>query len=143
MRRREPDVPVTTSSSPQDPARIHIRSPRGSARSYVAARGTHPTRKHEGTPVRWCGPNRTEQHFGWVAEYERKRLGERTKAGIERARPDGKQIVRKPVLLPAARDLVRAGVPVAEAGRRKGLSRSSLRRFLDTTSGAGTRPGGR
>jgi hypothetical protein len=35
------------------------------------------------------------------------------------------------VLLHAARDLVLDGVPVAEAARRKGLSRSSLRRFLD------------
>lgn len=34
------------------------------------------------------------------------------------------------VLLHAALGLVVAGVPVAEAARRKGLSRSSLRRFL-------------
>jgi hypothetical protein len=33
-------------------------------------------------------------------------------------------------LLHAARDLVVDGVPVAEAARRKGLSRSSLRRFM-------------
>jgi DNA invertase Pin-like site-specific DNA recombinase len=71
--------------------------------------------------------------FGWVAEQERTRLIERTKAGLERARREGKRLGRppvSPVLLHAARDLVVAGVPVAEAARQKGLSRSSLRRFL-------------
>jgi DNA invertase Pin-like site-specific DNA recombinase len=71
--------------------------------------------------------------FGWVAEQERSRLIERTKAGLERARRQGKRLGRPPasqVTLHAARDLVVAGVPVAEAARQKGLSRSSLRRFL-------------
>jgi DNA invertase Pin-like site-specific DNA recombinase len=71
--------------------------------------------------------------FGWVAEQERTRLIERTKAGLERARREGKRLGRppaSPVLLHAARDLVAAGVPVADAARQKGLSRSSLRRFL-------------
>ncbi|MFO0584709.1 MAG: recombinase family protein [Anaeromyxobacter sp.] len=71
--------------------------------------------------------------FGWVAEQERARLIERTKAGIERARREGKLIGRPPasaVLLHAARDLVSAGVPVSEAARRKGVSRGALRRFL-------------
>lgn len=71
--------------------------------------------------------------FGWVAEQERARLIERTKAGIERARREGKQIGRTPasrILLHAARELVRNGASTAEAARRKGLSRSSLRRFL-------------
>ncbi len=71
--------------------------------------------------------------FGWVAEQERARLIERTKAGLERARRQGKRLGRpraSSVLLHAARDLVEAGMPVAEAARRKGLSRSSLRRFL-------------
>jgi DNA invertase Pin-like site-specific DNA recombinase len=71
--------------------------------------------------------------FGWVAEQERTRLIERTKAGLERARREGKRLGRppaSPVLLHAARDLVAAGVPAAEAARQKGLSRSSLRRFL-------------
>jgi DNA invertase Pin-like site-specific DNA recombinase len=71
--------------------------------------------------------------FGWVAEQERTRLVERTRAGLERARRQGKRLGRppaSPVLLHAAGDLVAAGVPVAEAARQKGLSRSSLRRFL-------------
>jgi DNA invertase Pin-like site-specific DNA recombinase len=61
--------------------------------------------------------------FGWVAEQERTRLIERTKAGIERARREGKVLGRPKVsqgLLHAARDLVASGVPVAEAARCKG-----------------------
>jgi DNA invertase Pin-like site-specific DNA recombinase len=92
--------------------------------------------------------------FGWVAEQERARLIDRTKTGIERARREGKRIGRPPasaVLLHAARDLVSAGVPVAEAARRKGVSRSALRRFLASAStgtparlkGQGSRPRGR
>jgi putative DNA-invertase from lambdoid prophage Rac len=71
--------------------------------------------------------------FGWVAEQERTRLIERTKAGLERARREGKRLGRPPasrVMLHAARDLVVAGVPVAEAARRKGVARSTLQRFL-------------
>jgi DNA invertase Pin-like site-specific DNA recombinase len=71
--------------------------------------------------------------FGWVAEQERTRLIERTKAGLERARREGKRLGRPPasqVLLHAARDLVADGVPVAEAARKKGVSRATLQRFL-------------
>ena len=71
--------------------------------------------------------------FGWVAEQERSNLVARTKAGLDRARRQGKRLGRppaSPVMLSAARDLVGAGIAVAEAARRKGLSRSSLRRFM-------------
>jgi DNA invertase Pin-like site-specific DNA recombinase len=71
--------------------------------------------------------------FGWVAEQERTRLIERTKAGLERARREGKRLGRPPasaVLLHAARELIAAGVPVAEAARRKGVARSTLQRFV-------------
>ena len=71
--------------------------------------------------------------FGWVAEQERTRLIERTKAGMSRARREGKKIGRprtSTVLLHAAAELVAAGVPVAEAARRKGVSRASLRRWM-------------
>jgi putative DNA-invertase from lambdoid prophage Rac len=75
--------------------------------------------------------------FDWVAEQERTRLIERTKAGLERSRREGKHLGRppvSPVLLHAVRDLVLGGVPMAEAARVKGLSRSSLRRFLKKAS---------
>jgi DNA invertase Pin-like site-specific DNA recombinase len=78
--------------------------------------------------------------FGWVAEQERTRLIERTKAGLERARRQGKRLGRppkSPVLLHAASDLVAAGVPVSEAARRKGVARSTLQRFLATQRAVG------
>ncbi len=73
--------------------------------------------------------------FGWVAEQERTRLVERTKAGLARARAQGKRIGRPPasrILLSAAADLVAQGVPVAEAARIKGVKRTTLRRHLKT-----------
>jgi len=75
--------------------------------------------------------------FGWVAEQERTRLIERTKAGLARARAQGKRLGRPPtssILLHAAADLVAGGFPATEAARRKGVSRSSLRRFMKTRS---------
>lgn len=78
--------------------------------------------------------------FGWAAEQERTRLIERTKAGLERARRQGKRLGRppkSPILLHAARDLVASGVPVAVAARQKGVARSTLQRFL-RHRGAGT-----
>jgi putative DNA-invertase from lambdoid prophage Rac len=71
--------------------------------------------------------------FGWVAEQERARLIDRTKAGLERARREGKRLGRppaSPVLLSAAADLVASGISVAEAARAKGVKRTTLRRFL-------------
>lgn len=71
--------------------------------------------------------------FSWLAEEERRVLVERTVAGLERARRQGKRIGRppaSPVMLHAARDLVTAGVSVAAAAKRKGVARSTLRRFL-------------
>jgi DNA invertase Pin-like site-specific DNA recombinase len=72
-----------------------------------------------------------------VAEYERALIVERTRAGLDRARrkgtKSGKPIGRpraSQVLLHAARDLVAAGVPVAEAARRKGVARATLQRFI-------------
>jgi putative DNA-invertase from lambdoid prophage Rac len=74
--------------------------------------------------------------FGWVAEQERTTLIARTKAGIERARRQGKALGRpkaSAILLHAARDLVATGMSIAEAARTKGVSRSTLQRFLNAT----------
>ncbi len=71
--------------------------------------------------------------FGWVAEQERSRLIERTKAGLERARRSGKRLGRPPcsvVLLNAAADVVRSGRSIRRAAAMKGIPESSLRRFL-------------
>ena len=71
--------------------------------------------------------------FAWVAEQERTRLIERTRAGIERARREGKHIGRprmSPVLLHAAADLVDEGQAVRTAARLRGVNEATLRRFL-------------
>lgn len=75
--------------------------------------------------------------FGWVAEQERARLVERTKAGLDRARRQGKRLGRpptSPILIRAAADLVAAGASVSEAARQKGVTRSALRRFMASAS---------
>lgn len=71
--------------------------------------------------------------FGWVAEQERARLIERTKAGIERARRERKRLGRprvSPLLLSGAAALVDSGTPVTAAASTSGVKRSTLRRFL-------------
>lgn len=78
---------------------------------------------------------------GWLAQEERRILIARTHEGLARARRQGKRLGRPPassILLSGAADLVRAGVPVAEAARRKGVKRTTLRRYLDrvTENGA-------
>jgi putative DNA-invertase from lambdoid prophage Rac len=71
--------------------------------------------------------------FAWMAEQERSRLIERTRAGIERARRQGKRIGRPPastVLLMAAADRVRAGTSLREAARHAGVGVATLSRFM-------------
>lgn len=82
--------------------------------------------------------------FGWVAEQERARLIERTKAGLARVKserrdysgpkgtwPAGRRPA-SPVLLHAAADLVAAGESIRSAARTKGVAEPTLRRFLAT-----------
>jgi DNA invertase Pin-like site-specific DNA recombinase len=71
--------------------------------------------------------------FGWVAEQERNRLIERTKAGLERARREGKRLGRPPcssILLHAAADRVAKGESIRKAARAVHIPERSLRRFL-------------
>lgn len=71
--------------------------------------------------------------FAWVAEQERTRLIERTRAGLDTARRRGVRLGRPPsslILLHAAAELVAAGVSRREAARRKGVSEAALRRHL-------------
>jgi DNA invertase Pin-like site-specific DNA recombinase len=71
--------------------------------------------------------------FGWVAEQERERLRDRTRAGVARARAEGKQIGRpklSPAALSLAVELVRLGSSHATAADRAGVSVSSLRAHL-------------
>ncbi len=71
--------------------------------------------------------------LGWVTEQERTRLIERTKAGMARARRDGKKIGRprtSAVLLHAAAADVAAGASRRAAARARGISESALRSHL-------------
>jgi DNA invertase Pin-like site-specific DNA recombinase len=71
--------------------------------------------------------------MSWVAEMERARLVERTRAGMDQARRAGKRFGRRPtspILLHAAADLVAQGVSIRTAATKKGVSKSALGRFL-------------
>jgi DNA invertase Pin-like site-specific DNA recombinase len=71
--------------------------------------------------------------FSWVAEQERARLIERTKAGIARARAAGKAIGRpktRAVDVAAARALLATGQSVRAASRALGVPLATLQRAL-------------
>lgn len=71
--------------------------------------------------------------FGWVAEQERGRLIERTKAGLARARAQGKRLGRppaSPLKVAAAVQRVRAGVSIRFAAKAVGVNRETVRRAV-------------
>jgi putative DNA-invertase from lambdoid prophage Rac len=71
--------------------------------------------------------------FSWVAEQERRRLIDRTVAGMERAKLEGVPIGRprtSPVKLAAAAARVEAGATAEEAAKAEGISDRTLRRHL-------------
>lgn len=70
--------------------------------------------------------------FGWVAEQERVRLGERTRAGLARARRDGIRLGRpaKRIDLAVARELQGDGLAVRAIAKRLKVPRSTLHRAL-------------
>ena len=77
--------------------------------------------------------------FGWVAEQERTRLIERTKAGLERARRQGKVLGRprtSPLKLAAAARLVSEGASIRTAAREGDVSFETLRRHLRAEASA-------
>lgn len=78
--------------------------------------------------------------FAWVADFERGRLIERTIAGMDRARREGKRIGRpeKAIPMTIARALRAQGVSVRAIARRLQVPASTLRRALarESTSAA-------
>ncbi|MGO8996496.1 MAG: recombinase family protein [Polyangiaceae bacterium] len=70
--------------------------------------------------------------FSWVAEQERTRLVERTKAGIDRARRAGKRIGRPPrrVDVERARELRAAGRTLREVAGELGVGVATLHRAM-------------
>jgi DNA invertase Pin-like site-specific DNA recombinase len=70
--------------------------------------------------------------FAWAAEQERARLIERTRAGLARARREGKRIGRpraSPLALSAAADRV-AVLGLRQAAREAGVGAATLHRFV-------------
>lgn len=73
------------------------------------------------------------QIVAWFAEGERRRLIERTKAGLDRARALGKRLGRPPCdpdKILRGLTFVRSGMAVSAAARAAGVSRMTLRRAL-------------
>ena len=71
--------------------------------------------------------------MSWVSGFERERLIERTKAGLQRARRQGKVLGRPRtsiVLLMAAREVVGRGGTITEAALKVHVSRRALQRYL-------------
>lgn len=69
--------------------------------------------------------------FGWVAEQEREQLKARTRAGLERARREGKRLGRvpaSPLKVAAALARIHEGASIREAARAVGLNRETVRR---------------
>ena len=68
--------------------------------------------------------------LGAISEFERARCAERVRAGLARVRREGRRLGRPPVHVSReAVDSVR-GLPVREAARRLGVSRSTAHRVL-------------
>lgn len=81
--------------------------------------------------------------FAWVAEQERRRLGERTRAGLERARARGKRLGRpRRVITPAELELARElwevrALPIRVIARRMRIPRATIHRALERVSEKG------
>jgi DNA invertase Pin-like site-specific DNA recombinase len=81
--------------------------------------------------------------FSWVAEQERARLGERTRAGLERARARGARLGRpRRVITPAELELARElweerGLTIRVIAQRMRIPRATLHRALEHVSKRG------
>ena len=69
-----------------------------------------------------------------LAEFERARIQERVRAGLARARAQGVRLGRPRRRIDPERLAMVAGLPEREAARRLGIPRSTLQRFLKTST---------
>jgi DNA invertase Pin-like site-specific DNA recombinase len=71
--------------------------------------------------------------FSWVAEQERRRIGERTVVGLERARRKGVKLGRPQahINISYARQLRAQGMSIREVARRLGVGASTLHKALN------------
>ncbi len=79
-----------------------------------------------------------------VAQFERELLIERTKAGVDRARAQGKRLGRPPSVDQARRGEIEAalkkGETISALARRFGISRQTVQRIRDARSKVGLSP---
>jgi DNA invertase Pin-like site-specific DNA recombinase len=70
--------------------------------------------------------------FSWVAEQERTRLGERTRAGLERARAEGKRLgrPRAQIDIERAREMMATGSSLRGTAKELGVGVATLSRAL-------------
>lgn len=64
-----------------------------------------------------------------LSQFERERLKERTIAGLERARAQGKRLGRPAVPVPVEKLEAVTGISVREGARQLGVARSTLQRW--------------
>lgn len=78
--------------------------------------------------------------FSWVAEQERSRIGERTQAGLDKARRKGVRLGRPKahINVSYARQLREQGMSIREAARKLGVGSSTLHRLLQDQVDGGT-----
>jgi DNA invertase Pin-like site-specific DNA recombinase len=73
--------------------------------------------------------------LGAIAEFERERIRERVCAGLQRARAQGTRLGRPRAVVPFERVQGVASLPVDQAARTLGVSRSTLKRWRRLTAG--------
>jgi putative DNA-invertase from lambdoid prophage Rac len=73
--------------------------------------------------------------LGAIAEFERERIRERVMAGLQRARTQGKRLGRPELVIPVERLARVAGLPVAAAAERLGVSQSTVKRWRRLKTG--------
>ena len=69
-----------------------------------------------------------------IAEFERSRIQERVKAGLSRAKAEGKRLGRPERQIPEERLAAVRGLPVREAAKRLGVSPATAHRWLSHKS---------
>jgi putative DNA-invertase from lambdoid prophage Rac len=67
--------------------------------------------------------------LGAIAEFERGRIVERVKAGLARAKAQGKRLGRRPSLITDQQFDAMSALSLREAGKRLGVSRSVVQRW--------------
>ncbi|ARC35992.1 recombinase family protein [Paracoccus yeei] len=98
--------------------------------------GIHFCSLSEGINTTTPGGKLVYHLFSAFAEFQRDIIVENTMAGLDAARKNGARLGRKPVLdmetvMAAQRAIAQDGLSVAEAARRFGADRSTLRRSLE------------